>query len=250
MGSMSGHPSVWVREALRVHRRYQVEVVEGCGLCPWAEAARLAGRVSERVILQTSVDGVEASLAAIDDLAAEPATDVAFLVYPRLAVARAPFEEFAARLREADSPRHELGRVPFVLAVFHPDAEPDTGDPERLIPFLRRTPDPTLQLVRAAALDAVRSLSSQGTQFVSMASFEPSPGGPPQVPLRERIARTNLATVSRMGVDAVRRALDDIRRDRDESYARIVAAQPTESSSTSKTSVAFGGMTGGNPRAP
>jgi hypothetical protein len=218
--------AAWVREALRVHRRYQIEVVEACGLCPWAESARLGGKVHERVVLQADVADVGASLAAIDELAANPEAEVGFLVYPQLSIDRARFEAFASRVRDADGARHELGRVPFVFAVFHPEAEADTGDPERLIPFLRRTPDPTFQLVRASVLDAVRSLSSQGTQFVNVASFEAMQalhGGQQavQVPLRERIARTNLATVKRMGVQAVRDLLDDIRRDRDESYARL-----------------------------
>ncbi len=210
----------WVREALRLHRRYQTEIVEACGLCPWAEQARVAHRVRERVVLE-SEGALEASLHALADLAADARVEVGFLVYPRLAVSRAGLEDFAATLRTADSARYALGKVPFVLAAFHPDAEPDTSDPERLIPFLRRTPDPTLQLVRASVLDAVRSLSSQGTQFVSLAAFESLQSGHVPVPLRERIARTNLATVSRMGVGAMRAALDDIRRDRDETYARL-----------------------------
>jgi hypothetical protein len=215
--------AAWTREALRVHRRYQIEIVERCGLCPWAEAARLGGKVRERVLLQTRVDDVGSSLVAMDELAADRSVEVAFLVYPRLAVSRAELEDFAAAVREADTRRHELGKVPFVSAVFHPDAEPETDDPERLIPFLRRTPDPTLQLVRVAVLDSVRSLTSQGTQFVSLASFEAIQSGYAPVPLRERIARTNLATVKRTGVEAMRRALDDIRRDRDEAYARLAS---------------------------
>lgn len=219
-----GHPgddAAWVREALRVHRRYQIEIVERCGLCPWAEAARLGGKVREHVLLQTDVADVGPSLAAMEALAADRSVEVAFLVYPRLAVTRAGLEDFAAAVRDADARRHDLGKVPFVSAVFHPDAEPETDDPERLIPFLRRTPDPTFQLVRVAVLDSVRSLTSQGTQFVSLASFEAIQSGYAPVPLRERIARTNLATVQRMGVEAMRRALDDIRRDRDEAYARL-----------------------------
>ena len=190
-------------------------------------------------------------------LAADRYVEVAFLVYPRLAVVSGLARGLRRDGPDADGARHELGRVPFVFAVFHPDAEPETDDPERLIPFLRRTPDPTFQLVRVAVLDAVRSLSSQGTQFVSLAVLRGHAvcRGAVQVPLRERIARTNLATVRRMGVDAVRRALDDIRRDRDEAYARLRARGPADlladaRSSTSKTSVEFGGMTGGKPRAP
>ena len=38
-------------EALRVYRRYMLEVVEGFTLCPWAAAARRDGHVVECVIL-------------------------------------------------------------------------------------------------------------------------------------------------------------------------------------------------------
>jgi hypothetical protein len=227
MGHTEGD-AAWIREALRVHRRYQTEIVERCGLCPWAEGARLGGKVREHVLLQTDVGDVEPSLQALAGLAADSSVEVGFLVYPRISVSRSELEGFAARVRDADGARYELGRVPFVFAVFHPEGEPDTGDPERLIPFLRRTPDPTFQIVRVSVLDAVRSLTSQGTQFVNVSAFEALQAVPaqPQVPLRERIARANLATVRRMGVDAMRRALDDIRRDRDESYARLRASSP------------------------
>jgi hypothetical protein len=223
-----GHPEgderdqACVREALRLHRRYQVEIVEACGLCPWAEGARLGGKVRERVVLGGQGEVLQRSLDALTDLAKDRSVEVGFLVYPRLAVSRLGLEEFAAELRVADGARYEIGKVPFVFAAFHPDAEPDTGDPERLIPFLRRTPDPTLQLVRASVLDAVRSLSAQGTQFVSLSALEQMQSGHVPIPLRERIARTNLSTVKRMGVDAMRAALDDIRRDRDETYARLL----------------------------
>jgi hypothetical protein len=211
----------WIREAVRVHRRYQIEMVEALGLCPWAEASRKAGRVTERVLLQRDDGDLAPSLAAIAEVAAEPAIEVAFLVYPRLGATRRGFDEFASRLRTADAGRYEVGKVPFVFAVFHPDAQPDTGDPERLIPFLRRTPDPTFQFVRASVLDSVRGVAAQGTQFIGPAAFEALQSGHAPVPLREKIARSNLTTVQRFGVAAVTRVFDDIRRDRDESYARL-----------------------------
>jgi hypothetical protein len=227
MGQPAGEErdQAYEREALRLHRRYQIEIVEAWGLCPWAEGARLGGKVRERIVLGEARGAVlEGSLTALTLLAKDRSVEVGFLVYPRFAVSRLGLEEFAAQLREADGVRYEIGNVPFVFAAFHPDAEPDTGDPERLIPFLRRTPDPTLQLVRASVLDSVRSLSAQGTQFVSLSALEQMHSGHVPVPLRERIARTNLSTVNRMGVEAMRAALDDIRRDRDETYARLEAA--------------------------
>lgn len=214
----------WTREAVRLHRRYQAEIVEAYRLCPWAERAIQDGRVREAVILQDSGDVVAPSLAAIDSWIDDLTIDVAFAIYPRLPLGRQAFHDFAARVRDADTARHELGEVPFVFAAFHPEADPDTGDPERLIPFLRRTPDPTLQFLRASALDGIRSGASQGTQFLDIASLDAVLSGTAQPPLRERVARANLATAERCGIAALRRHLDDIRRDRDETYRSLVAA--------------------------
>jgi hypothetical protein len=206
-----------------LHRRYQTEIVEAYRLCPWAERAIADGRVREAVILQDGSGAVEPSLAAIDSWIDDPTADVAFAIYPRLALGRQEFHDFAARLRNADTARHELGAVPFVFAAFHPEADADTADPERLIPFLRRTPDPTLQFLRASALDGIRSGASQGTQFLDIASLDAILSGTAQPPLRERVARANLATAERCGIAALRRHLDDIRRDRDETYRALAA---------------------------
>jgi hypothetical protein len=216
----------WTREAVRLHGRYQREIVERFGLCPWAERARLDGRVRESVLLETGDAALAASLSVIETFADDLAADVVFLIFPRLGAAARDFDAFAARLRCADAQRHEIGRVPFVLAAFHPEAAPDTNDPERLIPFLRRTPDPTLQLVRASIVDAVRR-GSQGTQFVDVGSLDAIVAGGGPVPLRERIARSNLATVKRFGVEVLEKHLEDIRRDRQATYASLMGARET-----------------------
>jgi hypothetical protein len=216
---------LWTREAVRLHRRYQTEIVEAYRLCPWADRATQDGRVREAVFLQVDSTAMGPSLAAIDEWMHDESVDVAFAIYPRLTLGRRGFHEFAGRVRDADTPRHELGRVPFVFAAFHPEADPDTADPERLIPFLRRTPDPTLQLLRSSALDGIRNGASQGTQFLDMASLDSFlNAASAQPPLRERIARANLATAERCGIGTLRRHMDDIRRDRDETY-RALAAQ-------------------------
>jgi hypothetical protein len=225
-----GQDEDWTREAVRLHRRYQTEIVDAFGLCPWADRAARDGRVRERVVLQTDDALMGPSLAAIDAWMIDAGTDVAFVIYPRLRVTRHGFHDFTARIRDADTPRHPLGRVPFVFAAFHPEATADTSDPERLIPFLRRTPDPTLQFLRASVLEGIRNGASQGTQFVNMASLDAALSGTGQPPLRERIARTNLATAERVGLDVVKGRFDDIRRDRDDTY-RALAARVEHASS-------------------
>jgi hypothetical protein len=213
----------WTHEAARLHDRYQREIVEACGLCPWAERARVSDAFRARILLQTDGRTAEPSVAAIASLAGDDAADVAVLIYPRFRPARVEFERFVAEVREADAARHPLGCIPFVFAAFHPDAVPDASDPERLIPFLRRTPDPTIQLLRTALLDRVRSATPQGTQFVDLKSLEllNAELGVPGVPLRQRIARTNHATVERMGIGEMTRRMDAIIDDRRRTYRAL-----------------------------
>ncbi len=208
----------WTREATRLFRRYELEIVEAYGLCPWSVPARRAGKVRERILLQTNAD-VTPSIETMAELAKEPAVEVAVLIYPRIGLTPSELDGFVARVRDADAQTHPLGAIPFAMAAFHPHAPVNQTHPERLIPFLRRTPDPTIQIVRLSVLDRVRSGAPQGTSFVSAASFDLNV--PVQPPLRERIARANLDTVGAVGIEEVTRRLDDIRRDRDVTYARL-----------------------------
>jgi hypothetical protein len=200
----------WTTETMRLYRRYEREIVDAYELCPWAAQVRRDARVRERVLLQEDILAPQPSLVAIDSLGAD--VDIALLIYPRLGVGRTVFEQFASRVRDADVARHPLGAAPFVFAVFHPEAVPDLDDAERLIPFLRRTPDPTIQLLRSSVLERIRGTVSHGTQFVDPRFLDSLQ---PQAPsLRERIARTNLATTLRIGVETLARRLDDIAEDR------------------------------------
>lgn len=216
----------WTEEAERLYRRYQLEIVEACGLCPWAERARVEGRFRTRIILQADASATQAAIRAIDDLVADPTAEVAVLVYPRLRLGRLEFERFVGEVRTTDAQRHPVGCIPYVFAAFHPDAAPDLTDAERLIPFLRRAPDPTIQLLRSDVLDHIRSSSPQGTQFVDLHALEAFEGeakgtGPS---LRQRIARTNLATIERMGLAEMTRRIDAIVADRKGTYAALESA--------------------------
>lgn len=205
-------------EAIRLYRRYQTEIVEALKLCPWAERARLDGRVREEVVLATELDP-EPALAAIDALARDERVEIGLLLFPRLRVGLEAFERFVSELLTKDAERRELGTAPFALAAFHPDARADLSDPERAIPFLRRTPDPTIQLVRYEALESVREGFNEGTQFIDVKVLMTLDWTRDDtLPLRERIARANLRTVTKLGVDAVERLYADIFRDRDATY--------------------------------
>ncbi len=205
-----------------MYRRYMLEVVEGFTLCPWAAAARRDGHVFEQVFLAENQADPQQSLQLLDRLSGQHRIDIALFIYPDLELDRLGFESFVRTLRERDTARYEVGEVPFAMAAFHPDARADLKEPERLIPFLRRTPDPTIQVVRRSALDRVRGNSQEGTSFFDLADLGtlPLPQKEP-LSLRQRIAQANLDTALEVGVSTLEALFQDIRRDRDESYARL-----------------------------
>ncbi|MFL5308316.1 MAG: DUF1415 family protein [Polyangia bacterium] len=198
---MSGGERAWTEEALRLNARYIEEIVIAWGLCPWAAQAWRTGAVTRRVLLDPGGDAT-AVLALVDELAARPETDIGLVIWPRLTLDAGAFTTVAEQIRRADRARRPPDDgPPFLMAAFHPDLRdaPPTDAPS-LVPFIRRTPDPTLQLVRTSLLDAL----ARGGRDVS-----------------SEIAAANFATVGARTPAALDQALRDIRRDRDESYARL-----------------------------
>lgn len=163
--------------------------------------------------------------------------EIGLVIFPRLRLGRAEFERFVGEVREeharrerarTEPGRHGGGRL--AMAAFHPDAVPELSKPSRLVPFLRRTPDPTIQLVRLASLDRVRANDpAHGTGVVDLRTLDLAAflATPPQPPIHERIAAHNLDTVKSRGVEAVEALLADIRRDRDATYAALGEPAPT-----------------------
>jgi hypothetical protein len=212
----------WVREATRLHDRYVLEVVEHFGLCPWATRARLGGKLRVEVSLQSDDTALEPSLATLGRWALDESMEVGFMLFPRLPLPRADFDRFTSAVRSADSKEHALGSAPFAMVGFHPEASPSLEDAERLIPFLRRTPDPCIQVIRVAVLDRVRGSVPEGTQFVDVTLLDAAVTGVTgEVSVRDRVGRANLETARRVGVEELRRCMDDIRRDRDATYRRL-----------------------------
>lgn len=208
------------RECLRVYRRYAVEIVETLGFCPYAERSRVEGHTREVVMLSPTLE-LSTALEVTRAIAHEDHLEIALLIFPRVSEPRLAFARFVERLRAA----HQHSEEGLVMAMegFHPEAEPDLHAPERLVPFVRRTPDPTIQLVRHSVLERVRRTAPSGTSFFdpSHMSLDAFLHTPTPKPLHERIANANHETVRRLGVAQVRAMLDDILRDRDESYASL-----------------------------
>jgi hypothetical protein len=218
------------RATLELYERYAVEVVERFGFCPWARASRESGQVTLRVVFSTDRDDFAESLERLSELHRQaPSTDIALFIYPLLDLDRLGFEDYARRLRaRAEAGRdHGLGRLDdFALAAFHPSADADLSHPDRLVPYVRRSPDPTLQLVRKSALSSIKGLA-QGTLFLDVSALTADAFKALQAPapkaVRERIAEQNLATVRDAGTAAVDAILADIARQREAAHERLLA---------------------------
>lgn len=218
-------------EARRIHARYVIEVVEALGFCPWARGAREHDTVCTRILLDGESD-LDAVIDAVVGLELDARCEIGLLVFPQLELGRIAFQHFAAAVRAGYEPR--AGQSRFALADFHPDAAPNLSSAAELVPFVRRSPDPTLQLVRLSAIAAVRRGEQQGTRFLDASALatlletnsEPGALSPSPPPLHERLAAANLRAVQELGVERVLATLIDIERDRDRSYAQLGLAPP------------------------
>jgi len=196
-------------EARRLLDRYIVEIVETYELCPWAKPARLGGELAVDVLW--GQPGEADFVRAAEVLLAREEARVAMVVAPELAGSP---REFRA-LRDAVAVQLPAAGV----ADFHPDAELDLQSPARLVPYLRRSPDPLLQLVPLALLAAVRApppvadLAAQAQILGGVASA-------PRLDVADQIASVNHARVvaDRAAIEA---RLADIAADRRRSYARV-----------------------------
>ncbi|HEY8429445.1 MAG TPA: DUF1415 family protein [Sandaracinaceae bacterium] len=213
------------REAVRVYRRYAIEIVEALGFCPYAQRCREEGRTRE-IVLTAPIPTDAEVLGAIEAVADDPSVEIGLVLLPRAEVARACFGRWVELLRKTHAAAR--GGTP-VLAIegFHPHADADTTNADRLTPFVRRSPDPLLQLTRLSVLEHVRRGTPQGTAY-----FDPSTMSlhallaEDRRPLHERIAARNLETVLRLGPAEVARRMDAILLDRDASYAAIDPSVP------------------------
>jgi hypothetical protein len=147
-----------------IHDRYQREIVEGQGLCPFARRSRELGRVHRPVFVATAIadpDPREVAEALANLVREDRSAEIVLLTFPippGHAWSRpSAFEQFLARLREAwkvvPPPRE------FYMVSFHPQLEPPADRPltaDSLVSVLRRSPDPVIQCVDADLLDRVR----------------------------------------------------------------------------------------------
>jgi hypothetical protein len=153
-----------VAAALGRNDRYLHDFIEALTICPYARGCREAGRLYREVLLLREADA-EAVAARIAALEREVAADmeVGLLILPQLVVDAPTFERFVSqvqRLYKAQprpQDRHGRPGAPaFFVVAFHPELTMKLDNPDIAVRFMRRSPDPTIQLVRPEAIDRVR----------------------------------------------------------------------------------------------
>ena len=201
------------QSALARSDRYLQEFVEALHLCPYAKRCRESGKLHRRVVLRAA--DAPAAVRAVEALP-EAAVEVALLIFPNAPAdgvesARA-FEAFCVALREQMSSAHD-GAPPFYCVAFHPDLPRDLAGAHRAVQFIRRSPDPTIQLVRAAVLRTVRGEGDGGTRLLdpSSLSLEQLMAISSPLSLADRIAEANLETLQREGAPRVEALLASMR---------------------------------------
>jgi hypothetical protein len=212
--------------AIRLFRKYVDAFVEPYGICPWSAPARRSGHVRE-VVLCEPIATIPPILEAIESLAVDPEIEIGILIFPRVALDRASWAHFVADVRSADSEARSLS-VPFAMAEFHPEAAPVLEPSGAFVSFLRRTPDPTIQLVRRTALERVRGQDDQGSGFFDPAMIErllEKPLAQKKPQLHDRVESHNRATIGEAGLAKIAALLDALKHERDATYAALEAEE-------------------------
>jgi hypothetical protein len=206
--------SSFVDEVLRIHQRFLVEVIERHNLCPWAEGTRTSGALKRVVILEQ--DPVDEILALGDEVL------VCIVIWPRFHGSPEAFEGVLGDLRRREEVLRGQ-RSPFVTALFHPELRYGTATAEQLVPLFRRSPDPSVQFIRHAALQSVRSAGPSGKFLFdwSPKAIEELARREKELPVSDRIARDNAVTVEKLGVERILALCDELRAERARSYARF-----------------------------
>ena len=183
------------RAALARNDRYLLEFVEALGVCPFARHSREEGLLERRVLLGSDLD--EESI--LTEIASLPvATEVALLIFPDCTASPEAFERMASRLRE----RH-ADPDGFFLVPFHPAMPVDVASPARAVSLMRRSPDPTIQLIRKSILDRVRGTREGETRWMDPADLDQPLPAPAAASVSERIAAENFDTVLRIGAERI-----------------------------------------------
>lgn len=211
-----------LQRTLERNDKYLQQVVEGYNLCPFARQCRLSDKLHREVI--ASQDIAAALLARLLQLQQTDDTsfEVALVIVPGFAGSTHQFETLLRQV-EAQIVAYLAGmgqRQACFAVAFHPQMPFETGQPHQIVGLLRRSPDPTVQLVRRSLLEQVRGNDS-APQYLDTqphATAESLLAAAAALVIRptlsERIAAANFQTWHRTG-QALAAATAEIAADRD-----------------------------------
>jgi hypothetical protein len=142
---------------------------------------------------------------------------VAIFIYPRLTLAPRAFDAFAARLRESEQEARG-GRALYVAATFHPDYPFDARSAAALVPFLRRSPDPSIQWIRLEVVEQAREGHGKFLFDFSPAAWAELERRRDHPSVTDRIGADNQKRVADLGRDHFEAIYQAIRDDRARTY--------------------------------
>lgn len=192
--------------ALRRNERYLREFIEDLSICPYARMCREQQRLYRAVFLQTQPTPQSV---AEHVLSLEPLSqfEIGLLIFPNFAPSLQANQtgspsvgeshQFERFVTEARNHYGKLRRgVPgFFLVAFHPAMPMNLANPDVAVRFMRRSPDPTIQLVRPEVIDSMRNPHHNRDD------------------LSATIAERGLQAVSSIGPDKIAQRLSEIHRD-------------------------------------
>ncbi len=149
-----------IEQALLRNDRYLAEFIEAMGVCPYARNCRESGRLHREVLLldEPTVDALVSHILDLEN-ALTSQVDVALVLLPRLKWPAPEFERLISQVQrtyQKSRRPNQHGTAAFFVVAFHPDSAMHLHNPHVAVRFMRRSPDPTIQLVRPEAIERVR----------------------------------------------------------------------------------------------
>jgi hypothetical protein len=209
--SDSGERLARTAEVRRVLDRYLIEVVESWNLCPWARGTRQNDELRLEICWGPTCE-IDTACELVRQGFAACSAKVVMLVCPELR----GDHRVLTRLR--DGVARQLPDTG--VAAFGPAGTLDLRSPGQLVPLLRRSPDPMLQLMPFSILDPIRS-QVQPLRLTEQLCALTGQSSPPPPSVAEAIALRNHAAVIADHAQRLLFVLADIAADRARSYARL-----------------------------
>jgi nitrite reductase/ring-hydroxylating ferredoxin subunit len=200
--------------------RYLMAFLEEHSLCPFARGGRRRGMTTRVAYVAQSSDAqplIDIALAAAPDAAKA----VVALILPAIDVEPEAWRLFAVGITNAVNAVHAGGPV-YSVAALHPDHPYSAQSPLALVPLFRRAPDPTMQLVRLDALEAVYEGRSGKDVYVPPELIPEVLSRPAPPSMFDRIAETNMKMAQRLGIGRLERDLRVIHEETRRNYQRLL----------------------------